>query len=166
MLEDSKPIVAVSDLAPIATILALEGALIPELEDLVGNLLHVRELELVAHFIHQEQSLLEDDESVEGTSEEPESVVLRCEVKVALVLRWHFYFFDHFTAKESLPPVERILHPFIDVFPSSEPGRARLSAFLESLPQFSKPLLEHLLQRSMSSPVREYSFSRFSSSLP
>ena len=45
MLEDSKPIVAVSDLAPIATILALEGALIPELEDLVGNLLHVRELE-------------------------------------------------------------------------------------------------------------------------
>ena len=111
----------------------------------MGNLLHVREVELVAHFIHQEQSLLEDDESVEGTSQEPESVVLRCEVEVALVLRWHFCLFDYFTAKQSLPPIKRILHPFIDVFPSSEPSRALLPAFLESFPQSSKSLLEHLL---------------------
>ena len=122
VLDDSVPIVAFSDLAAIATIMTLKRALVPELEELVGKLLHVRKVQLVAHFVHQEEPLPEDAESVECTAQQSESVMLNSKVQVALVFSWNFGLSDNFISKQLLPSVECVLHPLIYIFPSPEPS--------------------------------------------
>ena len=85
MLNDSVAEVAICDLASIPTVLTLYNLLVPELDHLMGYLLRVGEVELITHLVHKDQSLLEDEESVEGARQEPRSVVLGSDIEIVLV---------------------------------------------------------------------------------
>ena len=86
----------------------------------MSGLVPVRAVELLTHLIHQAQSLLIDKESVEAASQEPESVMLRREVQITSILCGYFHLAAHLTSYQWLPSAESVLHPLIDVLPSSK----------------------------------------------
>ena len=125
----------------------------------------MRQVKLIAHFVHEEHSLLKYNEPLEASCQEPESMMLHCEVAITLILCGFFYFGDHFTFNKLLPSIESILHPFIDIFPSPKPSRPYLSPFLECFSQATEPLLILPLLPSSASVLRSHSLAWFAFSL-